>query len=81
MAVSRNPGNRQSATEWLQLFGQLSWYDILLAIIPAVLALPVVANALFAVPLHYAVGAAGVAGMILLTDALFVHSPVDWPSE
>ncbi|MEF8814441.1 MAG: hypothetical protein V5A55_11570 [Halovenus sp.] len=76
MAVSRNPGNRSSVTNWLRLFSQLSWYDILLAIIPFTLTLPVVASVLFAVPLHVAVGFAGVVGMLLVLDALFIHPPV-----
>jgi len=77
MAVSRDPGNRSSATDWLQLVGRLSWYDVLLAIIPVVLTLPVVASILFAVPIHDAVGVAGAVGLLLVVDALFVHSPVD----
>lgn len=77
MAVSRSPENRSSATNWLRLWSQLSWYDVLLAIIPFVLTLPVVVSALFAVPLHAAVGVAGFVGMLPVLDALFVHPPVE----
>ncbi len=77
MAVSRSPENRSSATDRLRLWSQLSWYDVLLASIPFVLTLPVVANVLFAVPLHVAVGVAGFVGMLPVLDALFIHPPVE----
>lgn len=77
MAVSTGPERRQRDRFWETLFGQLSRYDLVLTVIPLLLALAFVAYALFAVPFEVAVAAGAGLNLVLVVDALFLHPPVE----
>ena len=81
MAVSRDTRYRDRTSFWRRLFGQLSWYDMLLAAIPLVLALPLIGYVLFPISLHVAVATGALLGGVLVVDALFVHPPTGTESD
>lgn len=81
MAVSRTTRHRDRTSFWRRLFGQLSWYGLVLAAIPPVLALGLLGYVVFPVSLHVAVAAGALPGAVLVLDALFVHPPSGMDSE
>ena len=80
MAVSDINRHRQRAKFWKRLLGQLSRYDLLLAAIPLVLALALVAHLLTPISLYAAVGVGSVLSGVFVADALYFHPPTS-PSE
>lgn len=81
MAVSRNTGNRQGISFWERLFGQLSRYDLLLAAIPLLFVLSLVASVALAIPLHVAIIVGSVVSLALVADGLYFNPPVDARAE
>jgi hypothetical protein len=77
MAVSRNSTQVQNDSFFDRLSAQLSRYDLLLAAIPLMLALAVVAGVVFSVSLHLSVSAAALFCSPLLVDAMYVNPPTD----
>jgi len=77
MAVSRNSGYRSRAGFWRRLFGQLSRYDLVLAAVPLLFAVPLALHAALAVPFYPAVGASAGVSAALVVDALFLNPPID----
>lgn len=77
MAVSRNTGYSETDNYWKGLFDQLSRYDLLLAAIPLVFALALVAYALFTVPFNAAIAASAVVSVLLVADALYFNAPTE----
>jgi hypothetical protein len=77
MAVSRNTEHSHSETVWQRVFSRLSRHDLLLTAIPLVFVTALVAATLVPVPMLVALGASALTSTVLLTDALFVHPPVD----
>lgn len=76
MAVSRNTENRQKATFWERVFGQLSRYDLVLAAIPILFALSYLGHLVLSVPYMAALAASAILSVVLLVDALFFNPPV-----
>jgi hypothetical protein len=77
MAVSRNSTQRQNDGFFDRLSAQLSRYDLLLAAIPLMLTLAVVASVVFSVSMHLSVAAAVLFCSPLLVDAMYVNPPTD----
>lgn len=75
MAVSDSSG--RSRRTGFRAFDGLSRYDLVLTVIPVVLAIAFVVNALLGVPFEVAVAVAAGLSLALVVDALFVHPPVD----
>jgi hypothetical protein len=75
MAVSDSSGRSQRTG--FRAFDGLSRYDLVLTVIPIVLAIAFVVNALLGVPFEVAVAVAAGLSLALVVDALFVHPPVD----
>lgn len=84
MATSRNTGHRErgivprAVLAWVS---SLSRYDLVVAGIPLIFALALVAHALATVPFQVAVAAAAVTSTLLLVDALYLNPPVDSDSN
>lgn len=74
MAVSRPTGHRQTGLR-ARLLAQLTWYDLLLAVIPLAFAVPLLGAVFFPIPLHVALATGAVTAGLLVADALFVHTP------
>ena len=75
MAVSDINWNRQRVQFWKRLLGQLSRYDLLLAAIPLMLALALLAHLLTSFSLHAAVGIGAALSGVFVADALYFHPP------
>lgn len=63
-------------TDGLLEGAQVSHYDLVLAVIPSVFVVAVLAGNLLSVPAHIAVAGASLVASLALADALFVHPPV-----
>lgn len=81
MAVSRTTEHRKSKAFWKRVFGQLTRYDLVLAVIPVVFALAIVATTALSVPFLAALAVGAVLSSLVLADALFVNPPIDSGSE
>lgn len=77
MAVSNGPEHSGRGDFWKTLFGQLTRYDLVLAVIPLVLVMALVVHLLFAIPFEVAVAGGAGLSLAMVVDALFVHPPVD----
>jgi hypothetical protein len=55
----------------------VSHYDLVLAAIPSVFVMAVLAGHLFAVPANVAVAAASLVATLALADALFINPPIE----
>ncbi len=78
MAVSRNSGQRRPVEQTpfsLDGLPDPGRYDLLLAAIPASLALSFVAHVVFSLSVPLSVLPTGVVGSAVLVDALFVNPP------
>jgi membrane associated rhomboid family serine protease len=75
MAVSDISGHRQKARFWKRLLGQLSRYDLLLAVIPILFGLALLTYLLAPVSLHVPFGASGLISGALVADALYFNPP------
>ena len=76
MAVSRDTGHRQRNAFWRRLFGQLTRYDLVLAVIPVALLAASLVHVVLSVPFVAALASAALVSGIAVADALFVHPPV-----
>lgn len=81
MAVSNSSGHSEQASFWRRVFGQLSRYDLLLAVIPLVFALALAAYTLLPIPYHLAVSVGAAANATLLADALYFNAPTAESAE
>lgn len=54
----------------------VTYYDLVLAVIPSVFVVAVLVGAVFSVPAETAITGASVAAALALADALFVNPPV-----
>ncbi|WP_302081339.1 hypothetical protein [Salinibaculum rarum] len=79
MAVRRNPGRIGTKRPRRWPFGEVSWYDLLLAVIPLGFALAFVAHVMTTMPFLVAVATGAVVGLVAVVDALFVHPPTRNP--
>jgi hypothetical protein len=77
MAVSRKPRHGRRLEQLLRTVRGVSRYDLVLGLIPLVLAVPFALHALLAVPLYHAVGVGSTVAAVMVTDALFVHPPAE----
>ena len=77
MAVTHGPEDRRQGRLWRQLRSRLSRYDLVLAAIPLVFALALVAHAVLPVALHLAVGAGALASGALVADVIYRHPPTN----
>jgi hypothetical protein len=78
MAVSRNPG-QHSSTTFSRLSQRLSWYDLLLAVLPLCFAVAYLVHLFGSLPLQPAIASGALLGLIVTVDALFVHPPTRKP--
>jgi NhaP-type Na+/H+ or K+/H+ antiporter len=76
MAVSRDTGYRRRSAFWRRLSRRLTRYDLVLTVIPAALAVALLAHAVLSVPLVAALAAAALVSGAAVADALFVNPPV-----
>jgi hypothetical protein len=81
MAVSRKPRHNRRLEQLLRTFRGLSRHDLVLGLIPLVLAVPFALYALLAVPFYHAVGIGSTVAAVMVTDALFVHPPAEQSTE
>ncbi|WP_340098306.1 hypothetical protein [Salinibaculum salinum] len=79
MAVSRSSRRNGSIRPLLGLVDRISWYDLLLVLLPLGFAVSLVAHVLTAIPFQIAIAGGALFGLVVLVDALFVHPPVDNP--
>jgi len=63
---------KQSGRRWA-----VTRYDVLLALIPLALLIPLVASGVSAVPLHVALAGGSAFGVAVLSDALFLNPPIE----
>lgn len=59
----------------------ISWYDIVLCVVPVIFVLSVVIGTHAAVPMRVSVGVGAVLNLALFADVLFVHPPVEHGSD
>jgi len=76
MAVRRDTGHRRRDALWRRLFGRLTRYDLVLAVIPIALLAASLVHVVLSVPLVTALGSAAIVSGLALADAIFVHPPV-----
>lgn len=81
MAVSDISGHRKKASFWKRLLTQLSRYDLVLAAIPVVFALALLAYFLAPIAFHFAVGSGALTSGLLVVDVLYRNPPTDSPPE
>lgn len=79
MAVKQSPGYSESTTFWKRVFGQLSRYDLILAVIPVLFVLAMLAHVTLAVPRTAAIASGAVVSLLFLADAMYVNPPVGDP--
>lgn len=75
MAVSRNTGHQRNSARLRRVSEQLSWYDIVLAAIPLLFALPLLAYAVIGLPFQAAIAIGSLMSLTLVADVLYVHPP------
>jgi hypothetical protein len=78
MAVSRGAED-QSGTFYRRTVGRLSRYDLLLAVIPLVFALALVASVVTPVSREAALAGGAVLSSLCFLDAVYINPPVDSP--
>ncbi len=81
MAVSSRSGRKASVRPLLWLIDRVSWYDLLLAVLPLGFAVSLLGHVLMAIPFQVAVAGGALFGVVVLVDALFVHPPVEDSSQ
>lgn len=80
MATSPNTGHRTAGTISRHILTgllSLSRYDVVLAAMPLVFALALVASAVSAVSFHLAIAAGAVTSALLLVEILYLNPPVN----
>lgn len=75
MAARSDTGNRQRSAFWRRLFGQLTRYDLVLAVIPVALLSASLVHVALSFPFVAALAAASLVSAVAVGDALFVHPP------
>jgi hypothetical protein len=65
----------------LGLLDRISWYDLLLVLMPLGFTVSLVTHVLTAIPFQIAIAGGALFGLVVLVDALFVHPPVEDPSQ
>lgn len=81
MAVSRRSGRTVLVRFLLGLIERVSWYDLLLAVLPLGFAVSMLAHVVTTIPFQIAIASGALFGVVVLVDALFVHPPVDDPPQ
>jgi hypothetical protein len=75
MAVSDISGNRRKAKFWKRLLGQLSRYDLLLAVIPILFGLALFIHLVAPISLQIPFGVSALISGALVADALYFNPP------
>ena len=78
MSTGREP--RRSGGQFQKQSGRrwaVTRYDVLLALIPLALLIPLVASGIFGVSLHAALAGGSAFGVAVLADALFLNPPIE----
>ena len=77
MAVSRSSGRGRNRLSPYGFLATFSRYDLLLAAIPLVLAVGLLAGIVVPVPLHFSIGSGALVCSFFLADALYFNPPTD----